>query len=56
MRPLVARCHLALARVLRQTSRPGPSAEEYRLACTSFEALAMMADLAVCETELRTLT
>jgi len=56
MRPLAARCHLALARVLRQTSRPGPSAEEYRLACTSFEALAMMADLAVGETELRTLT
>ena len=56
MRPLVARCRLALARVLRQTARPGPSAEEYRLACASFGAMAMNADLAAGEAELSALT
>jgi DNA-binding NtrC family response regulator/tetratricopeptide (TPR) repeat protein len=56
MRPLAARCRLALARVLRQTDRPGPAAEEYRLACAAFGVMAMSADLATSEAELRTLT
>jgi hypothetical protein len=56
MRPLAARCRLALARVLRQTARPGPAAEEYRLACASFSAMAMSADLAASEAELSAVT
>ena len=56
MRPLVARCRLALARVLRQTARPGPAADEYRLACAGFSAVGMSADLAVSEAELTALS
>ena len=56
MRPLVARCRLALARVLRQTARPGPAADEYRLACAGFSAVGMSADLAVSEAELAALS
>jgi DNA-binding NtrC family response regulator/tetratricopeptide (TPR) repeat protein len=56
MRPLAARCRLALGRVLRQTARPGPAAEEYRIACASFGAMAMSADLATGEAELRAST
>jgi transcriptional regulator with AAA-type ATPase domain/tetratricopeptide (TPR) repeat protein len=55
MRPLAARTRLALARVLRQTARPGAAADEYRLACAGFGAMAMRADLAAGEAELSAL-
>jgi DNA-binding NtrC family response regulator/tetratricopeptide (TPR) repeat protein len=56
MRPLAARTRLALARILRETARSEAAAEEYRLACAGFGAMAMRADLAAGQAELSALT
>ena len=52
MRPLLARCTLSQARLLRRTDRLGRAGPAFQLACARFRDLGMSADLARAEAEL----
>ena len=56
MRPLAARCHVDLGRLLRKSDRPGQAREQLTTATTMYRELDMRTWLALTEAELRELT